>query len=729
MSLYQPDSSAQYAKLTIKDLLDAREAYHRHLVSVDDNIVATAIGRYRFKKQPGEGPRTFANSEVLPESWPCVLVFIRKWRELAEFAPNQNDKDQFVRYVPPKLYLPDGRVVPTCVIELSDQERAEAPDLGDFHSRMLGGGYPLRTSEQGRIHEGTMACLVTDGSSTYALTCRHVAGEAGRPVYSVVGQDPIGTSYRVYRGKRRFSEVYPDWPGKHVFLNVDAGLVKLHDLNHVTAQVLGIKKMGPIVNAAPELISIDWIGQRVFGFGAATKWTEGELAAFFFRYRAVGGFEYVADVLIAPSPDARVPLHSVPGNSGQLFFVDGKDGVACPLAMQWGGYQSIENQRVWQFVLGTFVSTICRELDVDIVRNYNAGLFEYWGAGVHRNLSNVMLNFVGADKLTELLTNNEANLAYLAPVPDEWLYKKGLKRHDTGAEGSYHFTDYDQAAVRGDYQGKTLLEIWKNPSLITKDVFGRYVQGLPAEKSSSGRTRPPPASTLAFRAAFIYEQMIEFLKAGKAAEFLAAVGILAHYIEDSCCSLHLSYMHHGDPDADDFALMAKNQKDIHGSYDWVKAGRKPNLEAELAKSLGDFTAGGGGIKTPGDVARRVVQLQRTVYEILSPADLIQMFRDAGYKFRWEDIGEATIASMTEGIKLLTEIITAAWKHGHGDRAIDTAEVPRRRIEELCADPDFLPSAMDYDPAEESHHDDGNGKAKPRTAPHRPARHRTGIVAG
>ncbi len=85
MSLTLPRS--RYASLSVKDLLDAREAYHTHLVHLE-KVVATAIGRYRFvtddppsdgREPPPEArgrrdPRTLANSEVRPCSWPCVPV-------------------------------------------------------------------------------------------------------------------------------------------------------------------------------------------------------------------------------------------------------------------------------------------------------------------------------------------------------------------------------------------------------------------------------------------------------------------------------------------------------------------------------------------------------------------------------------------------------------------------------------------------------------------------------
>src|SRR4051812_8509477 len=113
-----------YVSLSIKDLLDARDAYHVYLSSLD-NVIATAIGRYFIhegdwyaKHPPGsEKPkkykkpssaRTLANSVIRPWSWPAVLVFVKEWQQSSKLGANA---------VPPTLYLPDGRVVPTCVIE------------------------------------------------------------------------------------------------------------------------------------------------------------------------------------------------------------------------------------------------------------------------------------------------------------------------------------------------------------------------------------------------------------------------------------------------------------------------------------------------------------------------------------------------------------------------------------------------------------------------------------
>src|SRR5262249_60519870 len=82
--------------------------------------------------------------------------------------------------VPRALFLPDGRVVPTCVVRVEEQDApAASADTPSFPRGLIGGGFALTSSLQGRDRLGSVGCLVTDGHLTYALTNRHVAGEAG----------------------------------------------------------------------------------------------------------------------------------------------------------------------------------------------------------------------------------------------------------------------------------------------------------------------------------------------------------------------------------------------------------------------------------------------------------------------------------------------------------------------------------------------------------------------
>ena len=102
---YRPANA--FDQLTLRDLLDARDLYHVHLMQ-HPNVVATALGRYRIRKtdswpnQKGLGkkhgtfPRTLENSEVRYYSWPAIMVFVSRWetpRELEATRWRSHPKD------------------------------------------------------------------------------------------------------------------------------------------------------------------------------------------------------------------------------------------------------------------------------------------------------------------------------------------------------------------------------------------------------------------------------------------------------------------------------------------------------------------------------------------------------------------------------------------------------------------------------------------------------------
>ena len=110
------------------------------------NVVGTAIGRYLIRdsdpwpkgKGAGTGtserkdepagasrePRTLLNSGVRPYSWPCVLVFVNDWVDRRKFGHGGVELEDIV---PRALYLPDGRVVPVCVVLAPRDESAPGP--------------------------------------------------------------------------------------------------------------------------------------------------------------------------------------------------------------------------------------------------------------------------------------------------------------------------------------------------------------------------------------------------------------------------------------------------------------------------------------------------------------------------------------------------------------------------------------------------------------------------
>src|ERR1700681_1677148 len=99
----------EFNMLSLTDLLDAREKNHADLAD-RENVIGTAVGLYLIRREDpwppktppkNRGPRTLANSEVRPYSWPCILVFVRKWED-----ENKLPWDQIV---PRSLYLDGNR--------------------------------------------------------------------------------------------------------------------------------------------------------------------------------------------------------------------------------------------------------------------------------------------------------------------------------------------------------------------------------------------------------------------------------------------------------------------------------------------------------------------------------------------------------------------------------------------------------------------------------------------
>ena len=124
------NATTDFNLLSLGDLLAAREQFHLHLIN-KPNVIATAVGRYRIREtdpwpdgqnptgapasnRSAKGPRTLANSEVRPYSWPAILAFVDRWVDARDFTHPQDA-------VPPAVYMPTGQKVPICVIEVATE--------------------------------------------------------------------------------------------------------------------------------------------------------------------------------------------------------------------------------------------------------------------------------------------------------------------------------------------------------------------------------------------------------------------------------------------------------------------------------------------------------------------------------------------------------------------------------------------------------------------------------
>ena len=390
--------NVDFHALSVRDLADARDAYHVHLANLE-NVVGTALGRYLIRRDDPDftdpnakksswstDPRTLANSGVTPWSWPCVLVFVREWMTR---SPRGAEADQVV---PRRLYLADGRQVPTCVVHTPlATGNPLAPQVA-FGPGLRGAGQPVFSDAQQRLRMGTIAALVTDGAQVYALTSSHVVGAAGSPV-TMLGRNGVAEIGRVAPSpvvRRTLQALYPGIAATRAELSLDAALVELNSVQQWTTQLFGVGRLGDLIDLNVDTLALSLIGCPVKAFGAATGPMAGAVLGLFHRWRSVGGVDEIAELLIGPRRDAD-GVQSRPGDSGALWVWDeaaeaGAEGgvlhrqlresgaplpVVRPLAMQWGGQVVLaaDGARPTDYVLASGIAAIAQTLGVALLND------------------------------------------------------------------------------------------------------------------------------------------------------------------------------------------------------------------------------------------------------------------------------------------------------------------------------------------------------------------------
>ncbi len=686
----------EFASLSLHDLLEARELFHVHLMK-KRNVVATAVGRHLFrtgdpppKKDAWRGgvatesgeppapktPRRLDDTEVRRYSWPCVLVFVTRWHDATDFGQGELQTSDFI---PPSIYLPDGREVPICVVESPLVERVEvAPTDLAFPQNLLGGGFPVITDVQEEIHIASIGCMVTDGHKAYALTNRHVAGDPGETVYGLLDgkQIPVGKSSKLQLTRRPFEQVYPGWPGHHVHVNMDVGLIEVFDKNQWTAQVYGIGAIGPMVDLSVLNMTLNLIGCPVRAYGCASRHMFGQIEALFYQYKSAGGFEYVADFLIGPSADRTKPFFTGPGDSGTLWLAEGEaEGKPelSPIALEWGGQVFGGSNSSQSYALATCLSTVCNALNVDLVQDWNTGHPEYWGAVGHYTIAAKAIEALPAGPLKDLMKANLPNITYdaqhisaremaglskrhfvpLADVPD-YVWKMGPKRN---AERPNHFADMDKP----DSQHQTLLQLCQNkPQNVNVAVWQKYYSDV--KDSERG--------LLPFRVWQFFQAMLGFVSKGDVERFVCAAGILSHYVGDACQPLHISYMFNGIPPNGKGAVVGDG---VHAAYEDLMVNtytldllQNVNGNARGIKPFEALSDGhSAGVMTVG-------LMQRT-FAALQPEEIAKTYASLQSKPKkeqadslWREFGKATIAVMSNGAQALAHIWQEAWRIGKGN---------------------------------------------------------------
>jgi hypothetical protein len=161
-------------------------------------------------------------------------------------------------------------------------------------------------------------------------------------------------------------------------VNADVGLIEVTDKTKWTPQVYSIGVVDRLADLSIENISLQLVKARVRAYGCASGELYGRIWALFYRYKSIGGFEYVSDLFIGPRPG--LPFQSFPGDSGTLWLLEPPGGPdpddesddakswansrapepaakparrkraaawrsgCCPLALQWGGHVSLRRR-------------------------------------------------------------------------------------------------------------------------------------------------------------------------------------------------------------------------------------------------------------------------------------------------------------------------------------------------------------------------------------------------
>jgi hypothetical protein len=719
-SLYE-DPRAGFNHLNIPDLLAAREQYHVFLTR-HPNVVGTAIGRYLIRKPgvdttKGKGPkppRTLGNSHVdLDKSWPCVLVFVDLWQTDEELIKANSP----AAVIPKTLYLPDGRAVPVCVVEAPRQaEPTDAPMARKlaYPKSVIAGGFPLEVTVQGVDHIATVGCLVTDGSRYYGLTSRHVCGEPGRIINARIGGElvPIGVtaSRELQLSKLAFSTVYPDWSGAHLFVNADIGLIDLNDVNRWRTDIYQLGQLGPIADFNVNNLTLSMVGKEVCGFGAGSGPIEGQVSALFYRYRSMGGIEYISDFLIGPTGSSTTVVRH--GDSGAILCLKTKEGFR-PLATIWGAHEFVDNgtKSALGYGLATGLGNVCRLLDIDIVRGWNIDQPYTWGKTGHFKIGFHAADLVGNKSLSALLATNQASLGYpnhilespdsvngaytddfvpLADVADViWRTKRP-------SDESNHFCDIDETHRRV-YGGKSLMELsFEDEANIDPSIWLDFDQKMDAVKPIYKMNRKtheeelrPREGALPFRVWQMYLQMIASLAAGRMDEYLVAGGTMAHYVGDACQPLHISYLHHGADESEsavhsdyETTLIDRKASEL---FTGVDANKKKVKQSELIDAEGR------------SAAKLVLGLMKATVGRLSPEEVLEVWRkekgQGKYDRMWDALGPQTIENISEGAHVMAVLWQSAWKHGNGDRLPETklGKIAKSKLQVLYLKRDFVQS--------------------------------------
>jgi hypothetical protein len=350
--------------------------------------------------------------------------------------------------------------------------------------------------------------------------------------------------------------------------------------------------------------------------------------------------------------------------------------------MQWGGQVVLDPSggQPTDFVLASTIAGVAQSLGITLLNDDSlADHSLYWGKVGHYKIaaSACELGEPGT-KLAKLLAENLERIGVsdkniksghlpsaaqrdkfiaLADVPD-LVWRFGRPK-----DAPSHFADMDEPGGQ-EVEGRTLLQLWQSGKAKwrTPDGWTEFYDSLPAPPEDKHR------GSLPFRVAQLYDIMVAAVADNDVTRYVAAAGVLAHYIGDACQPLHVSRLHHGEPDT-------KDDDKVHEAYenDMLDQHREEVVSGVNAL-LADYHAGDAGgpdLFTGADKAAvTVVALMKRSIAGIAPQEILDAFLGhpgrGRTQFLWDTFSERTFDRLADGARTLAVIWRSAWEEGGGE---------------------------------------------------------------
>lgn len=424
-----------------------------------------------------------------------------------------------------------------------------------------------------------------------------------------------------------------------------------------------------------------------------------------------------------------------------------------PLAMEWGGQVFADSAKRSTFAVATYLSGVCRLLNVELVNDVSRGVSGYWGRVGHYSIAVFATQLVADPSLKALLTANLELLSFdldmikgghtldklladrekiggfvpLADVPDEVWKKRpppakngrigGRDNRATptgsnGPEHPNHYADIDDPYPPTNTTWRQ--QCLNDPNNISAQAWQRFYADIAKYCEDNGdhdlahQYRDPlHQGLLPLRVWQLFDAMVTLLNQHDIVGFLTAAGICAHYIGDASQPLHGSVLADGDPRQRADRLNAHGQpakfgEGVHVAYESEMVTRKAN---DLVELITDKLPAQHGLQlsTDGkDAARATLVLMDDAANILPPRSILECFEKnldgdhvhvSTLDAMWEELGDQTADVMVLGARTLAMTWDAAWAIGNGRSVTDQqlGAVDQSEIQRRYTDTSFVPS--------------------------------------